>query len=46
VSFTRLRQVVKPGDTHYLNDGLVKVDVDKVQDAEVLCRIIVGGELR
>ena len=31
VTFTRLPQVVKPGDTLYLNDGLIQVDVDQVQ---------------
>ena len=46
VSFTRLPQVVKPGDTLYLNDGLIQVDVDQVQGADVRCRVIVGGELR
>jgi pyruvate kinase len=38
--------VVKPGDTLYLNDGLIQVDVDQVQGTDVHCRVIVGGELR
>jgi pyruvate kinase len=46
VTFTRLPQVVKPGDTLYLNDGLIQVDVDQVQGTEVRCRVVVGGELR
>jgi pyruvate kinase len=46
VSFTRLPQVVKPGDTLYLNDGLIQVDVDQVEGADVRCRVVVGGELR
>jgi pyruvate kinase len=46
VTFTRLPQVVKPGDTLYLNDGLIQVDVDQVQGADVRCHVIVGGELR
>ena len=46
VSFTQLPQVVKPGDTLYLNDGLIQVDVDQVQGSDVRCRVIVGGELR
>ena len=46
VTFTRLPQVVKPGDTLYLNDGLIQVDVDQVQGSDVRCRVIVGGELR
>jgi pyruvate kinase len=46
VTFARLPHVVKPGDALYLNDGLVRVDVDRVQGNDVLCRVIVGGELR
>jgi pyruvate kinase len=46
VTFARLPQVVKPGDTLYLNDGLIQVDVDQVQGADVRCRVVVGGELR
>jgi len=46
VTFTRLPQVVKPGDTLYLNDGLIQVAVDRVQGPEVRCRVLVGGELR
>ncbi|NLI34636.1 MAG: pyruvate kinase, partial [Deltaproteobacteria bacterium] len=46
VTFTRLPQVVKPGDTLYLNDGLIQVEVDQVQGNDVHCRVVVGGELR
>jgi pyruvate kinase len=46
VTFTRLPQVVKPGDTLFLNDGLIQVDVEQVQGPDVLCRVVVGGELR
>jgi pyruvate kinase len=38
--------VVKPGDALYLNDGLIQVEVDRVQGKDVCCRVIVGGELR
>jgi pyruvate kinase len=46
VTFTRLPQAVKPGDTLYLNDGLIQVEVAQVEGSEVRCRVIVGGELR
>jgi pyruvate kinase len=46
VTFTRLPQVVNPGDTLYLNDGLIQVDVEQVQGNNVHCRVVVGGELR
>jgi pyruvate kinase len=45
VTFTRLPQVVKPGDTLYLNDGLIQVNVEQVRGSDVRCRVIVGGEL-
>src|SRR5512135_2265722 len=46
VSFSRLPQSVKPGDRLYLNDGLIQLEVVKVDRAEVACRVLVGGELR
>jgi len=46
ISFTRLPDVVKPGDTLYLNDGFIQVEVIKVVGNDVLCRVLVGGELR
>jgi pyruvate kinase len=46
VSFSRLPQAVKPGDRLYLNDGLIQLEVVKVERADVRCRVLVGGELR
>ncbi len=46
VSFARLPQAVRPGDTLFLNDGLIQLEVVKVEGAEVQCRVVVGGELR
>jgi pyruvate kinase len=46
VSFTRLPRVVKPGDTLFLNDGLIQLRVTRVQGEEVTCAVVVGGELR
>ncbi len=46
VSFSRLPQSVKPGDRLYLNDGVIQLEVVKVDQAEVACRVLVGGELR
>ncbi len=46
VSFERLPQIVKPGDTLFLNDGLVQLQVETVQAPRVRCRVIAGGELR
>lgn len=45
VSFSRLPQVVKPGDTLFLNDGLIQLEAVHVQGQDVQCRVVVGGEL-
>jgi len=46
VSFTRLPQVVKPGERLSLNDGYVQLEVAKVSGHDVHCAVLVGGELR
>jgi pyruvate kinase len=46
VSFSRLPQAVKPGDTLFLNDGLIQLETMRVQGNDVHCRVVVGGELR
>ena len=46
VTFDRLPQSVKPGDRLFLNDGYIQLRVTEVQDTEVVCHVIVGGELR
>ncbi len=46
MSFPRLPQVVKPGDSLFLNDGYIQIKVASVEDQEVHCRVVVGGELR
>ena len=46
VSFSRLPQVVKSGDTLYLNDGMIQLQVRTVEGADVTCQVMVGGELR
>jgi len=44
--FSRLPQVVKTGDRLYLNDGLIQIEVVKVEGTDIRCRVLVGGELR
>jgi pyruvate kinase len=46
VSFARLPQVVKPGNTLFLNDGLIQLEVERIEGSRVYCRVLVGGELR
>jgi pyruvate kinase len=45
VSFERLARAVEPGDTLFLNDGLIQLEVVSITDNDVLCRVLVGGEL-
>lgn len=46
VSFPRLAQAVKPGNTLFLNDGLIQLEAMKIEGNDVNCRVLVGGELR
>ncbi len=46
VSFAGLPGAVKPGDTLFLNDGLIQLEVKSIQGGSVACRVVVGGELR
>ena len=36
---------VQPGDRLLLNDGLIVMDVERVEGTEIHCRVVVGGEL-
>jgi len=50
VDFPRLPEVVRPGDAIFVNDGLVRLVVERVERAggagRVHCRVDAGGELR
>lgn len=46
VSFSRLPQAVKPGDTLFLNDGYIQLEVVGTAPPDVHCSVRVGGELR
>ncbi len=46
VSFDGLPQAVKPGNTLFLNDGYVQLDVVEIRGTNVECVVKVGGELR
>ena len=46
VSFPGLPLAVRPGNTLYLNDGVIQLEVLAVEGVDVRCRVIVGGELR
>jgi pyruvate kinase len=44
-TFEGLPQAVKPGDTIFLNDGLVQLVVEAVKGDAVRCRVAAGGAL-
>jgi pyruvate kinase len=46
VSFARLPQAVKPGNTLFLNDGYIQLEVTAVAGHDVRCTVRVGGPLR
>ncbi len=46
VSFKKLPQTVKAGDMLYLNDGIIQLEVIEVVNSDVICSVLVGGELR
>ena len=46
VSFDRLPRVVKTGDTLFINDGLIQIQVVAVNGEDVQCQVKIGGELR
>jgi len=46
VSFAGLPKSVKSGDTLFLNDGYIQLKVDEVKGNDVICKVMVGGELR
>jgi pyruvate kinase len=46
MSFAPLPRVVKPGDSLFLNDGIIHLEVLRVNGNDVECRVVVGGQLR
>ncbi|HAR96285.1 MAG TPA: pyruvate kinase [Deltaproteobacteria bacterium] len=46
VSFADLRKRVRPGDTLFLNDGYIQIEVTRIEGSDVVCIVRVGGELR
>jgi pyruvate kinase len=45
VRYEGLAELVTPGVDVYLNDGLVHLRVEKVEGAQILCKVLVGGRL-
>jgi len=45
VSYHKFTSDVKPGDFILLNDGLIKLQVEKIKNSEVECTVLFGGSL-
>jgi pyruvate kinase len=45
VSFDSFHQDVKIGDPVLLDDGLLKLQVEKIEDRDVHCKVLFGGKL-
>ncbi|MDH5407670.1 MAG: pyruvate kinase [Gammaproteobacteria bacterium] len=45
VAYKQIQADVKRGDTLLLDDGRIVLWVDEVTDSEVMCRVVLGGEL-
>jgi pyruvate kinase len=41
-----LPQDVKPGDRILLDDGLIEMKVEQTTDTDVVCTVVIGGELK
>ena len=46
VSFDKLPQVVNAGDSLFINDGLIHLNVVGLENQDIICKVLVGGELR
>ncbi|MDZ4183186.1 MAG: pyruvate kinase, partial [Candidatus Cloacimonadaceae bacterium] len=46
VTLPQLPKAVRHGDIIFLNDGLIQLKVREVENEEIICDIVVGGELR
>ena len=45
VNYKKLNQCLEIGDTVLINNGLVKLEVVQLTEADVVCRTIIGGKL-
>lgn len=45
VNYEGLARCVRPGTRILIDDGLIEMEVDRVEDTEIHCRVVSGGEL-
>lgn len=45
VSYSRLAQDLKPGEEVLIDDGLIHLEVEEIRGNDVICNVLVGGEV-
>lgn len=45
VSYKQMPQDLKTGDTVLIDDGLIELNVEKIEGSEIICRVVNGGKL-
>ena len=45
ITFPRLAEQMLPGNRLYINDGRVRLTVERVEGQDIVCRVDVGGEV-
>ncbi|MDD7401278.1 MAG: pyruvate kinase [Eubacteriales bacterium] len=45
VTYKDLARDVQPGSTLLINDGLINLEVLRIEDLDVVCRVVIGGEI-
>ncbi len=45
VSYKKLPQTVKPNDFIFISDGTIELKVKKISGTDVLCEVVMGGEV-
>lgn len=43
VTYEKLPQDLSVGTTVLIDDGLIRLEVEKIQDCDIICKVIVGG---
>jgi pyruvate kinase len=44
-SYQRIAQDVEPGHKILVDDGLLKLEVEEIEDGEVVCKVVTGGPI-
>ena len=45
ISYARLSEFIEKGTLIYINDGNIKLEALQIKNGDIICRVLVGGEL-